>query len=68
MNDDIDGIICGNCGVDLPDEHKTKCPGKPELLEGTPIGMYHCEYCCAMVLAGYPHTPVCDPCIEKLLP
>jgi DNA-binding LacI/PurR family transcriptional regulator len=35
--------------------NKTSCPGKPELLKGQPIGMYHCEYCGAMVLAGLPH-------------
>jgi hypothetical protein len=34
---------------------KTSCPGKPELLKGQPIGMYHCEYCGAMVIAGLPH-------------
>lgn len=34
---------------------KTSCPGKPELLKHQPIGIYHCEYCFAMVLAGMPH-------------
>ena len=34
---------------------RSSCPGKPELLAGQPIGMYHCEYCCAMVIAGLPH-------------
>jgi hypothetical protein len=33
----------------------TSCPGKPELLKDLPIGMYHCEYCGAMVIAGLSH-------------
>jgi hypothetical protein len=33
----------------------TSCPGKPEELKGLPLGMYHCEYCGAMVIAGLPH-------------
>jgi hypothetical protein len=34
------------------------CLGKPEALAGQPIGMYHCEYCGEMQLAGVPHlTP-----------
>lgn len=33
------------------------CPGKPEDLKGQPIGMYHCEYCGEMQIAGVPHCP-----------
>ena len=33
------------------------CPGKPEALKGQPIGMYHCEFCGEMQLAGMPHLP-----------
>jgi hypothetical protein len=33
------------------------CPGKPEELKGQPIGMYHCEFCGEMQLAGGPHLP-----------
>lgn len=34
------------------------CPGKPEALAGQPIGMYHCEFCGEMQIAGMPHlTP-----------
>ena len=33
------------------------CPGKPEDLKGQPIGMYHCEFCGEMQLAGVPHLP-----------
>lgn len=32
-----------------------KCPEKPELLAGAPLGMYHCPECGCMVLAGLPH-------------
>ena len=31
------------------------CLGKPEALAGQPIGMYHCEFCGEMQLAGVPH-------------
>ncbi len=37
--------------------HKWPCPGKPEDLAGQPIGMYHCEFCGEMQLAGVPHLP-----------
>ena len=33
------------------------CPGKPEELAGQPIGMYHCEFCGEMQLAGTSHLP-----------
>lgn len=33
------------------------CPGKPEDLKGQPIGMYHCEYCGEMQVAGLSHLP-----------
>jgi hypothetical protein len=33
------------------------CPGKPEELKGQPIGMYHCEYCGEMQIAGMEHLP-----------
>ena len=33
------------------------CHGKPEELAGQPIGMYHCEFCGEMQLAGTPHLP-----------
>ena len=31
------------------------CPGKPEDLKCMPIGMYHCEFCGEMQLAGSTH-------------
>ena len=34
---------------------KTSCPGRPNLLTNLPMGMYHCEYCGAMVIAGLLH-------------
>ena len=33
------------------------CQGTPEDLAGQPIGMYHCEFCGEMQLAGVPHLP-----------
>jgi len=35
-----------------------KCPRDPEHRIGVPIGMYHCEVCGIMVLAGCPHPPI----------
>ena len=35
----------------------TSCPGRPDLIGiDVPIGMYHCEYCGNMELAGLPHS------------
>jgi hypothetical protein len=31
------------------------CPFDPEPLIGLPLGMFHCEYCGEMVLAGMAH-------------
>jgi len=36
-------------------KNKTSCPGHPELLKNISMGMYHCEYCGAMVIAGLLH-------------
>lgn len=33
------------------------CLGRPEDLKNQPIGMYHCEFCGEMQLAGTPHLP-----------
>ena len=38
-------------------KNKWPCPGKPEALAGMPIGMYHCEFCGEMQLAGSSHLP-----------
>jgi hypothetical protein len=35
-----------------------KCPREPEHLQGVPLGMFHCEVCGMMVLAGLPHPPI----------
>ena len=37
------------------EKHTWPCPGKPEDLKGQPIGMYHCEYCGEMQIAGMEH-------------
>lgn len=34
------------------------CTGHPELLHGKPIGMYHCDKCHEMQVAGTFHLPV----------
>lgn len=36
-------------------------PWEPQQLVGMPIGMYHCAFCGAMVLAGVPHIDYADP-------
>ena len=36
-------------------KNKWPCPGRPEDLKGQPIGMYHCEFCGEMQLAGTTH-------------
>lgn len=42
---------------ELFSKHAWPCPGKPEELKGQPIGMYHCEFCGEMQLAGASHLP-----------
>jgi len=32
-----------------------KCPFEPEHLIGLPLGMFHCDCCGEMVVAGVPH-------------
>jgi hypothetical protein len=41
----------------VTEKNKWPCPGDPEALKGMPIGMYHCEFCGEMQLAGVPHLP-----------
>lgn len=53
--------ICGRCYCFGP-VRPARCPERPERLRGAPIGMYHCPYCGAMVLAGLPHPPLCGAC------
>lgn len=38
-------------------EEGERCPWpwEPEQLVGAPLGMYHCPYCGAMVIAGIKH-------------
>jgi hypothetical protein len=46
---DIEGGPVNELGEPCP------WPWDPQQLKGAPIGMYHCKYCGAMVLAGIPH-------------
>ena len=41
----------------LQTKNRWPCPGRPEDLKGQPIGMYHCEFCGEMQVAGLPHLP-----------
>lgn len=34
---------------------RKKCPAPTELLKGVPLGMFHCDVCGSMVVAGIPH-------------
>lgn len=36
------------------------CPFEPEHLVGVPLGMFHCEVCGEMVVAGLPHPRKSD--------
>lgn len=35
--------------------NQDKCPFEPEHLIGVPLGMFHCDCCGEMVVAGIPH-------------
>lgn len=35
--------------------NERRCPERPHLFDGYPIGQYHCPYCGCMVLAGMEH-------------
>jgi hypothetical protein len=44
-----------------PDGRRRRpCRGQPLLLAGMPLGMYHCEDCGEMVMAGEAHVPPDD--------
>jgi hypothetical protein len=36
---------------------KTQCPFDPTVYANVPMGMFHCEICGEMQLAGVPHLP-----------
>lgn len=59
--------LCCRC-YDEVELFPATCAERPELLAETPIGMYHCPDCGAMVLAGLPHPPLCRLCIERRHP
>jgi len=40
---------------------KKECPNPVHLLKGVPLGMFHCEICGTMVIAGIPHGPIDPP-------
>lgn len=41
----------------MSEKNTWPCLGKPEDLRGQPIGMYHCEFCGEMQIAGVTHLP-----------
>ena len=59
--------MCGRCYAEGP-VLPPNCAEKPEALKGQPIGQYHCPDCGAMVLAGLPHPPLCQTCIDRKHP
>jgi len=61
------GALCCRCYAEGP-LFEANCDEKPELLANSPIGMYHCPDCGAMVLAGCSHPPLCRLCIERKHP
>ena len=50
--------LAEDLSIDAPlNESGERCPWPwdPQQLTGVPMGMYHCEYCGAMCIAGVPH-------------
>lgn len=43
-NEEVDRLVAAD-----------QCPFEPEHLIGVPMGMFHCEVCGEMVVAGFPH-------------
>lgn len=57
-DDAADLNLCERLDIEAPrNETGERCPWPwgPQQLVGAPIGMYHCPYCGAMVLAGVAH-------------
>lgn len=67
-DDKIDDKICGRCYEESVPLFPANCAEKPEILAGAPIGMYHCPDCGAMVLAGVPHSLLCERCLNRVHP
>jgi hypothetical protein len=66
--DDPNLKMCGRC-YDFVDElFPANCQEKPETLLGQPLGMYHCQDCGAMVVAGVPHPKLCKRCLDRKHP
>lgn len=58
---------CGRCYAEGPTV-PANCDEKPEVFIGQPLGQYHCPDCGAMVMAGWPHPPLCQMCIDRQHP
>jgi hypothetical protein len=55
--------MCTRCYDEADELFPANCQEKPENMSG-PIGMYHCPDCGAMLLARYPHGPLCLACLR----
>lgn len=56
--------LCALCWREADDKDPvtSTCGHDPVKLAASGLGMYHCPECCAMVLAGLPHGPLCRLC------
>lgn len=59
--------LCARCYSEGP-LFSANCEEKPELLINTPLGMYHCPDCGAMIVAGMPHFELCKLCLDRKHP
>jgi len=61
--------MCGRCYDEVDELFPSNCFDKPEELAGeAAIGMYHCQDCGAMVIAGMKHPDMCKQCIDRKHP
>lgn len=60
--------MCGRCSDDVETVYPANCHHHPEAYRSIPLGMYHCPDCGAMVLAGWDHPDLCQPCLLRQHP
>ena len=64
----FEGELCAICLEECAQVYNAPCNHKPEEVPTTtPIGMYHCPDCGAMVVAGFAHPEICGPCRAALV-
>ncbi len=59
-------LMCGRCGEPVNKLFPATCPD-PRQTFGA-IGMYHCDECGTMVLAGFAHPGLCFRCANGIHP